>query len=349
MIKFIDISNYQKGIDIGAVVENGGLGAVVAKATEGTGFVDGQCDIYIQRCIANKVPFGYYHFGRNDDAEAEAEFFRDNTRNYEHHGIPILDWEAGQPVAWVNAFVGHYHALTGIWPWVYGNAWRFNQGTVNTDCGRWIAGYPAEGITDIDYGVDNDMPYRVDNGIVCAWQFSSSVRIPGYNGNVDGDVFYGDVVAWGKYANPNGATVPLPAPQPSTPQGSTLELACRVMRGEYGNGDARKSALGARYDEVQGFIDHIASASASALAEEVKAGKYGNGDVRKQALGSRYNEVQAAVNGGSASAGRIYTVKAGDTLSGIAAKYGTSYQVLAQVNGIANPNLIHVGQTIKLP
>lgn len=48
-----------------------------------------------------------------------------------------------------------------------------------------------------------------------------------------------------------------------------------------------------------------------------------------QPIGARYNEVQAVVNGGSASTGRTYTVKAGDTLSGIAAKYGTSYHVLA--------------------
>lgn len=45
----------------------------------------------------------------------------------------------------------------------------------------------------------------------------------------------------------------------------------------------------------------------------------------------------------------VYTVKAGDTLSGIAAKYGTTYQKLASYNGIANPNLIHVGQKVKIP
>ena len=45
----------------------------------------------------------------------------------------------------------------------------------------------------------------------------------------------------------------------------------------------------------------------------------------------------------------IYIVKSGDTLSGIAAKYGTTYQVLAQYNGIANPNIINVGQQIKIP
>lgn len=45
----------------------------------------------------------------------------------------------------------------------------------------------------------------------------------------------------------------------------------------------------------------------------------------------------------------IYTVKEGDTLSGIAAKYNTTYQELAKYNGIANPNLIHPGQKIKIP
>ena len=44
------------------------------------------------------------------------------------------------------------------------------------------------------------------------------------------------------------------------------------MQGEYGNGDARKAALGSRYDEVQDMINHISSASASTLASEVKSG-----------------------------------------------------------------------------
>lgn len=50
-----------------------------------------------------------------------------------------------------------------------------------------------------------------------------------------------------------------------------------------------------------------------------------------------------------AASGTVYVVKKGDTLSGIAAKYGTTYQKLAQINGISNPNIIHVGQQIKLP
>ncbi len=45
----------------------------------------------------------------------------------------------------------------------------------------------------------------------------------------------------------------------------------------------------------------------------------------------------------------VHTVQKGETLSSIAKKYGTTYQKIAQYNGIANPNLIRVGQKIKIP
>ena len=45
----------------------------------------------------------------------------------------------------------------------------------------------------------------------------------------------------------------------------------------------------------------------------------------------------------------VYTVKYGDTLSGIALKYNTTYQKLAEYNNIANPSIIYVGQKIRIP
>ena len=43
-----------------------------------------------------------------------------------------------------------------------------------------------------------------------------------------------------------------------------------------------------------------------------------------------------------------YVVKKGDTLSGIAKEYNTTYQKLASDNNIENPNLIYPGQIIKI-
>lgn len=45
---------------------------------------------------------------------------------------------------------------------------------------------------------------------------------------------------------------------------------------------------------------------------------------------------------------QAYTVRYGDTLSGIASRYGTSISALAGLNGISNPNWIYPGQVLKL-
>lgn len=49
------------------------------------------------------------------------------------------------------------------------------------------------------------------------------------------------------------------------------------------------------------------------------------------------------------SGGARYTVRPGDTLSGIGARFGVSYQAIAKANGIANPNLIYAGQSLVIP
>ena len=47
------------------------------------------------------------------------------------------------------------------------------------------------------------------------------------------------------------------------------------------------------------------------------------------------------------STGTTYTVKSGDTLSGIAARYGTTYQKIMSLNGLSNFN-IYPGQKLKV-
>ncbi len=44
----------------------------------------------------------------------------------------------------------------------------------------------------------------------------------------------------------------------------------------------------------------------------------------------------------------FYTIQSGDTLSGIASRYGTTVQELVDINNIMNPNLIYPGETIRI-
>lgn len=87
---------------------------------------------------------------------------------------------------------------------------------------------------------------------------------------------------------------------------------------------------------------------------------YANKSCPGDYLYNRHGEIAAEVNrrlgvtdtapdAGAAQGVTVYTVKKGDTLSQIAAKYGTTYQEIAAYNGIKNPNVIRVGQKIKIP
>lgn len=69
-----------------------------------------------------------------------------------------------------------------------------------------------------------------------------------------------------------------------------------MLDGEFGNGAARKDALGSNYDTVQGAVNMLVNGTDKALAQIVLTGAMGNGQTRKDILGSRYSAVQAQVN-----------------------------------------------------
>ena len=83
-----------------------------------------------------------------------------------------------------------------------------------------------------------------------------------------------------------------------------------------------------------------------------RVGKGANDPARlsNSARGHRYASVlphRYASSRPDTGGGARYVVRPGDTLSGIAARFGTSVHYLASANGIQNPDIISVGQKIR--
>lgn len=296
MMHGIDVSNWQSGL----IPSNLSIDFCIAKATEGMGYTDPCCDGFIQNCLENGILWGFYHFARENDPAAEAEYFVQETYNYFGNGIPVLDYETANwnNREWCELFMSKVHELTGIWPVLYISAYmvpEFADSWIPQTCGLWLAGYPypAESWTN------DKMPYSIGEWEFCAiWQFTSSLQLPGYSGNLDGNIAYMDADAWLKYAGAPWQDIePLPDPKPEpnpSPTKSIDDLAVETILGEYGTGAERQRLLGSNYNDVQERVNQYYN-----RARECIRGDWGNGWNRTNALtGAGYNAdiVQRIVN-----------------------------------------------------
>ena len=314
MLKGIDISHWQANLDIAST----GAQFVICKSTQGTTFVDPSCDRHYQIAKRLGLKLGVYHYASGGDPVAEADFFVRNIKGYIGEAILILDWEKTQNgryhehASWCLRFLNRVKELTGVKPLVYMSASVIKVAdwskVVSGDYGLWVAGWP-------DNRDSWDIPdFRWD---VKPWPFYALWQYTSSGGRLDRDVFMGDVAAWDKYANPSGNPAPSPAPAPTPARKSNEELATEVIRGDWGNGQDRKNRLtaaGYDYSAVQSIVNQRLSGASTA------------------------NNCSAV----------YYTVQKGDTLWGIAQRYGTTYQEIARLSGIENPNLIFPGQRVRV-
>lgn len=255
-MKGIDISSWQKGLDLSKIK----CDFVICKATEGLTIVDSCCDDFITKAQKLGKPFGFYHFARPElnSAKAEAEFFYKHTKGYFGKGIPVLDWEskAKWNVAWAKEWLDTIYKLTGVKPLIYMSesvylAYNFKK-IANADYGLWVAKY-RDYNKDYNYDMSTagNKPRLKWWKCIAMWQWTSSGRLNGYNGNLDCDVFYGDVETWNKYAK---KTTSKKKKDPLAGK-TNEELADDVLAGKFGNGTARVKALGKRYLAVQRIVN----------------------------------------------------------------------------------------------
>ena len=318
----IDISRWQSGIDLGAVP----CEFVVIKATEGTTYVNPYCDRHFQQAAKLGKKLGVYHFAGGKDAAAEAEYFVKNVRGYIKKAVLVLDFEIqdmGNGAVWSKQWLDRVYELTKVKPLIYMSNYLANHldwsAVANGGYPLWNAYYYAYG-TPMGYNPDAPLPERLGAwGKALLYQYTSEGRLPGYDGYLDLDVFYGEPRDWDRYAGKESETPDPPKPDP-TPQPT---VAYRVRPGD------TLSKIAGRYGTTAAVLAQL---NGIANPNLIYAGQ-----VIRIPVGSTH-PVEPT----------YYVVRRGDTLSGIAKRFGTTFQRLMQINGIRNPNLIYAGQRLRI-
>ena len=369
----IDVSNWQGDIDF-AKVKQSGIEIVYMKASEGINFVDKKLNQNYSRAKAQGLKIGFYHYFRPSlDSKAQARHFANAIRGNVSDCKLALDLEVADNFSKsaltdkALTFINELKSLTGLDIVVYTYTY-FARTNIDSRLGvypLWIA----------HYGVSTPGSNPIWNSWV-GFQYSSTGSVPGISGNCDMNEFKNGILL-------NSSSVPHEPENNyvtyTVKAGDTLSGIATMYGTTYqelaklnGISDPNKIYVGQVIKIIKGTSSsggNVSSATIS-VGSRVKiiGSNYATGQVIPAWVKNNVYTVQqisenkalikeitswvyindlVLVSGGSL-APVYYTVKYGDTLSGIAAIYGTTYQKLAGLNGISNPNKIYAGQKIRV-
>lgn len=359
-MKGIDVSAHQGNINWDAVKASG-IEFAIIRIAYGQNTVDSKAIRNIEECIRVGMPFGVYTYSyalNVNSAINEANLviktlapyknkikfpviidMEDADHYKQRHGMPSNETLVAicekECLMFENA--GYYAAIYASKSW-------FDTKLKSSKLDRfdkWMAWWNSAASSKFDHNV-----YGL-------WQYTSSGSVNGISGRVDMNESYKDYPSMiNNNSNSSSNT---------TSKKSIEQLAQEVLAGAWGNGDERKNRLTAEgydYNVVQARVNELCGVSKKKsneeIANEVIAGKWDVGTTRRQKLeaaGYNYDTIQSIVNkkmGVATSSSRTYTVKSGDTLSGIGAKVGVNWKTIASKNGIKSPYTIYPGQVLKI-
>ncbi|HEX9123681.1 MAG TPA: GH25 family lysozyme [Actinomycetota bacterium] len=222
----IDVSHHQDVIDWAQVAASGQR-FVIAKATEGLGYVDPMYSTNRAGATAAGLVFGAYHFARPDlhpnNPLGEADHFVDTAQLGPGNIIPVLDLERSGDLTqadltqWILAWLGEVTARTGVRPMVYTspNGWANRTGdtTAVADAGYTVLWVAHWSVTEPTVPA-NDWQ---GNGWTF-WQYTDCGSVPGIQGCVDLD--------W--YESSDFTPVTIPSPDTVAPV-ATLATPTEVV------------------------------------------------------------------------------------------------------------------------
>lgn len=314
MIKGIDISSYQSALNF-TTAKSIGVEVCIIKATESTNYTNIALNNQINSALSNGMKIGFYHFFRNNGV-AEAKYFISKIKPYIKNITvkPVIDIESTYSYSQVIDFINYIEQSLGLECMVYCNYSYAKQLSLNSEIAKrtlWLAYY---GINDGNYyAAPNNHGFAKFAG----QQYSSANYIGSVN--VDMNLFNNNVY---------------------------IEASSSVKDEKGTTGEKEES----RVDAEKIYI----VSEGDTLSEIAK--KYG---VTVSALAS-LNQIsninliyigqvlKIPVNSASTNEKIYYTVVKGDTLSGIASKFGTTTAKIANLNNISNVNLIYIGQVLRI-
>ncbi|MGX4702766.1 GH25 family lysozyme [Lactobacillus gasseri] len=186
-----------------------GTDITMVKATQGTYYVNPECDKDYQAAKKVGKLLGVYHYAGGGDPVAEADYFYKQTKNYIGEAVPALDWEEyqnsmfGKDLNWCRKFVDRYHKLTGVWCLIYVQQSAINQvANCANDCGLWVAWYATMDwnswtLPNVKFSIAPWSTYTI-------WQFTG--------GDMDRNVVNTDKAGWQKSTKPNADGRPVSQP-----------------------------------------------------------------------------------------------------------------------------------------
>lgn len=195
MLKMVDVYS---GSPRSFATQNG-TDITMVKATQGTYYVNPECDHDYQAAkMAGKL-LGVYHYAGGGDPATEANYFYKNVRGYIGEAVPAIDWEEKQNSSWgdanwVRRFVDKFHELSGVWCLIYVQQSAIGQvANCAKDCGLWVAWYATMNWNSwtLPAATFSVVPWST----YTVWQFTG--------GDMDRNVVNTTKEGWQKLAKPN--------------------------------------------------------------------------------------------------------------------------------------------------
>ncbi|WP_291765817.1 LysM peptidoglycan-binding domain-containing protein [Blautia sp.] len=369
----IDVSEWQGDIDF-AKVKADGISVVYIRASVGR-YTDPYFQRNYQNAKANGLAVGFYHYltARTvPQAREEAAYFASVVAKTKPDCHLVMDFEyfSGLSRAQINAiaqaFLEALEEATGRTAAIYTNA-NSAQNLFDTALAKyplWVADWSREpqdlgpwenwaGFQYSDQGRVNGISGRVDLDRFTSDMFcdNASQEIPSAGGQTitytvkRGDTLWGIARRFGttvsQLAQRNGISNPnLIFP------GMVLQISGSASAGESDivtytvkRGDTLWD-IARRYDTTVAYLAGINRIS--------NPSRIYPGEVLRVPRGSNSRGSSGSSSGSSGIAVRTYTVKRGDTLWGIAQRFGTTVSQLASRNGITNPSLIYPGMVLRI-